>query len=143
MAAGGVRCYLASSVLVMIALALGDRTEPHAVIGFPAEVLTGIGLGGPQGPLPDKEAPLAEGGAGGKKKKKKGKKQPVPPGLEDGQRYATGCLRVMALKKELREEMMGAGILRYTAALMMSKNHKARWHARNIILALASDEENR
>jgi len=98
---------------------------------------------GPEGPLPDKENP-PEGGAAPKKgkKKKKGKKVPAVPGTEEGQRYATGCLRVLALTKAYRDEMMAAGVLRYTAKLMMSKNHKARWHARTFLLALASDDEN-
>ena len=83
------------------------------------------------------------GAVKGKKKKKKKKKTPAVPGTEEGQRYATGCLRVLALTKGHRQEMMQAGGLRYLAPLLMSRNHKARWHARNIVLALASDEENR
>ena len=97
---------------------------------------------GPAGPLEDKQNPPPPPEPGAKKKKAKKKKVPNVPGTDDGQRYATGCLRVLSMEYNYRAEMMRERILRYIAPLMMSKNQKARWHARHLVLTLSQDEEN-
>ncbi|CAG9460076.1 unnamed protein product [Pedinophyceae sp. YPF-701] len=102
----------------------------------------------PEGPLPDKEGQPAEevAGAGGKKKKgkgKKGKKAPMLPGMEEAQVNATSCLRIFSLDDEMREMMMRAGVVRYLAPLLMVKQDRQRWHARNILLSLAQNPQYR
>jgi len=83
-------------------------------------------------------ADAPEGDAKGKSKgKKKAKKAKPEPGMEEAQTYGAGCLRLLSLEDEHKEEMMAAGAPRCLPQLVESKLQAARWHARQTLLNLA------
>eukprot|EP00891_Asterochloris_glomerata_P003945 jgi/Astpho2/3945/e_gw1.00063.187.1_t len=95
---------------------------------------------GPEGPLkePVEPKPGDDGARSGTKAKKKAKKAgKLEDGQVEAQGHATGCLRLMSLSNAVKADIVAAGGIRYLTPLLESKQHHARWNARQALLNLA------
>ena len=73
-----------------------------------------------------------------KKKGKKGKKVKPPAGMNDANFYGAGCLRHISHYEAFKISIAELDGERYVIPLLNSKLPKVRWHARAILLNLAT-----
>ena len=91
----------------------------------------------------------AKGGAGSGGKKPKGKKKgkkkdpPLPPGMAEAQRSATGCLRQLSLLKSNKILIAEAGGIRHIVPLLEAKDEQTRANANGLLLSLGMEPGNR
>ncbi|QDZ24991.1 hypothetical protein HOP50_15g75340 [Chloropicon primus] len=102
---------------------------------------------GPSGPpkavdraqsAPAPETKAKKGKKKKKKKGKKGKKVKPPAGMNDANFYGAGCLRHISHYENFKINIAELDGERYVIPLLNSKLPKVRWHARAILLNLAT-----
>ena len=53
-------------------------------------------------------------------------------GMAEAQAQAAGCLRLLSLSDLVKVDVMAAGAVRFLTPLLDSKQHHARWNARQV-----------
>ena len=120
---------------------MDDRLEKITSCGAIPQLLRIIGGGGDEG-----GGGGGGGGAGAKKKgkKKKGKKEPpLPPGMAEAQRSATGCLRQLSLLKANKLLIAEHGGIPPIVPLLDAKDEQTRANANGLLLSLGMEPSNR
>ena len=85
-----------------------------------------------------------EGGGKKKAKKKKGKKDPpLPPGMAEAQRSATGCLRQLSILKANKLLIAEHGGIPPIVPLLDAKDEQTRANANGLLLSLGMEPSNR